>query len=322
MDVMRFVDLHCDTLLTLRQEGCGLENAPGHINLHKLREGGALLQCFAAFMPMYDCAERNHIAEAPWDFFLAQAALFKRETARFPDILRPVRCLADIEENRERGLVSAMLTVEDAACLDGRMERLQTMYDLGVRMIALTWNYENCIGFPNSPDPMLHRKGLKDFGFELLGEMGRLGILVDVSHLSEGGFWDVARENKKPFVASHSCARALCGHSRNLTDEQLRALGDAGGVCGVNFYSRFLREDADHTYNEDILRHMAHIADKAGIEAVALGSDFDGIDCTLELGDYSGLCALAERIADRFGTDAAEKICYQNALRVFGEVIG
>ena len=102
----------------------------------------------------------------------------------------------------------------------------------------------------------------------------------------------------------------------------LRALGEHGGVCGINFYSRFLREGSDHTGYEDILRHMEHIADKAGIEAVALGSDFDGIDCTLEFGDYAGLPALAERIADRFGADNADRICTGNALRVFRDTIG
>ena len=132
----------------------------------------------------------------------------------------------------------------------------------------------------------------------------------------------MARENKKPFAASHSCARALCDHSRNLTDEQLRALGDMGGMCGVNFYSRFLRLNAEYTPNEDILRHMEYIANHAGMEAVALGSDFDGINCTLEMQDYGGLARLGERIADRFGSDNAEKIFCRNALRVFADVIG
>ena len=317
-----FVDLHCDTLLTVRQENCTLEDAPGHIRLDRLVEGGALLQCFAAFIPSHDCAERCGIREEPWDFFLGQAALFKRETERRPDAIRAAGSVSEIEANREAGAVSAMLTVEDGACVDGRIERLQKMHELGVRLITLTWNYENCLGFPNSPDPALHARGLKPFGFEALEEMARLGIVADVSHLSEGGFWDVARQSRKPFVASHSCARALCGHSRNLTDEQLRALGDAGGVCGVNFYSQFLRDGANHGTNEDILRHMAHVADRAGIETVALGSDFDGIDCTLEMGDYSGLRHLGELIADRFGAENAEKICYRNALRVFRDVIG
>ena len=317
-----FVDLHCDTLLTMQQRGCALENAPGHIDLKKLVNGGALLQCFAAFIPAHDCAEKYNIRENGWDFFLRQAALFDQMAGMYPDRLAPARSMADIERNRAAGIVSALLTVEDGACVEGKLERLQTMADLGVRLITLTWNYENCFGFPNSPDPALHRKGLKDFGLEALAELDRLGVVVDVSHLSEGGFWDVVRENKKPFVASHSCARALCDHSRNLTDAQLRALGDAGGVCGVNFYSKFLRENADHTANADILRHMEYIADHAGIEAVALGSDFDGIDCTLEMEDYSGLARLEEQIADRFGYDNAEKICRGNALRVFAEVIG
>ena len=317
-----FVDLHCDTLFTMQQERCTLENAPGHINLDRLTEGGALLQCFAAFIPSHDCAAHYNIRENAWDFFLHQAALFAQMTGMYPEKLAPVRSAADVEKNRAQGKVSAMLTVEDGACIEGEIARVKTMYELGVRLITLSWNYENCLGFPNAPDPAMHRKGLKDFGCEVLAEMERLGIVADVSHLSEGGFWDVVRAHKKPFVASHSCARALCDHSRNLTDEQLRALGDAGGVCGVNFYSRFLRRDAGHTANEDILRHMAYIADHAGIGAVALGSDFDGIDCTLEMETYSGLARLSEQIADRFGYDAAEKICCQNALRVITDVIG
>jgi len=320
--VQRFIDLHCDTLLRMQQENQTLENAAGHISLDKLCEGGAMLQCFAAFIPSYKTAEAYGITESGWDYFQRLAALFRKETEKYPDKLAPVRSAADIEENRDHGLVSAMLTVEDGACIEGDLNRLRSMYALGVRLITLTWYYENCIGFPNSPDPDLHRMGLKEFGFETLAEMEKLGMLVDVSHLSEGGFWDVARESKKPFVASHSCARALCEHSRNLTDAQLRTLGDRGGICGVNFYSRFLRPDAGHTENADILRHMEYIADHAGIEAVALGSDFDGIDCTLEMKDYRGMPHLGDMIADRFGSAAAEKICHDNALRVFAEVIG
>ena len=316
-----FIDLHCDTLFTLRREACTLKNAPGHINLEKLVNGGALLQCFADFIPTHEAAAEYGIQAEPWDFFLEQAALFRRESLAYPDRLAPVNSFSDIEKNRAGGLASAMLTVEDGACIDGDIARLHTMYDLGVRLITLTWNYENCFGYPNSPDPALHRKGLKEFGFAALGEMEHLGIIADVSHLSEGGFWDVVHTNKKPFVASHSCARALCDHSRNLTDQQLRALGDAGGVCGVNFYSKFLRDGASHSTNEDILRHLEYIADHAGIEAVALGSDFDGIECTLEMENYGGLVHLGELITDRFGADNAEKICYQNAMRVFRDVM-
>ena len=228
-----FVDLHCDTLLTLRQEHCGLENAPGHINLKKLQQGGALLQCLAIFVPDHEDAVKYGITESPWEFFNSQYALCCREMERFPEAIRPARSMADIRRNREAGVISALLTVEDGACVEGKPERLQTMYDMGVRLLTLTWNYVNCFGHPNSPDPARHKLGLTQFGREAVQEMNRLGMVVDVSHLSEGGFWDVAEESKAPFVASHSCARALCDHSRNLTDRQLRALGDAGGVCGI-----------------------------------------------------------------------------------------
>ena len=316
-----FVDLHCDTLLTLRQEHCGLENSPGHVNLKKLQQGGALLQCLAIFVPDHEDAVKYGITESPWEFFNSQYALCCREMERFPEAIRPARSMADIRRNREAGVISALLTVEDGACVEGKPERLQTMYDLGARLLTLTWNYVNGFGHPNAPDPARHKLGLTEFGREAVQEMNRLGMVVDVSHLSEGGFWDVVQESRAPFVASHSCARALCDHSRNLTDAQLRALGDAGGICGVNFCSCFLKPDCTHTENADILRHMAHIADKAGIEAVALGSDFDGIDCTLEMGDYTGLPHLAEQIADRFGYDAADKICRDNALRVLADAL-
>ena len=322
MNSLRFADLHCDTLLTMQQTGKGLDSAPGHICLEKLARGGVMLQCFAAFLPMADCAEEYHIRVSPWEFFLSQAALFERETARFPEILRPVRSMAEIGENRRAGRISAMLTLEDSACLEGKPERIQTLYDRGVRMATLTWNYENCVGYPHSENPALHRRGLKEFGFAAVEEMDRLGIVVDVSHLSEGGFWDVVRAGKKPFAASHSCARALCGHSRNLSDEQLRALAQKGGVCQVTFYPGFLSTDTDRLITvRDGVRHLLHAVSVAGIDHVGFGSDFDGG------GGVTGLDHAAEVInftrllmAEGLGEDDLRKIWGGNFLRVMAEV--
>ena len=321
MNTMNIIDLHCDTLIKLHEQGCGLEDVQGHIDLDALRRGGALVQCFAVYTPTHEQVHKHKITTGPWEYFNTAADIFDREMEKHKELIRPVRCAADIKENMDAGRISAMLTLEDGVCIDGRMERVQQLYDRGVRMIALTWNYENSIGFPNSADPELHALGLKPFGFEVVERMGELGMIVDVSHLSEGGFYDVAEAVKGPFAASHSCARALCGHSRNLTDRQLRVLGDHGGVCGVNFYSSFLT-GTDFTAIDDILRHMEYIADKAGIEAVALGSDFDGIDCGLEFGGYAGMPRLVDAIAARFGSGNADRICYENALRVMRDVIG
>lgn len=322
MNDMRFVDLHCDSILEIYTKKKDLADLAGHINLEKLQRGGVLMQCFAAFIATYDCAERNGIHVGAYELFCAMADIFDRQMALYPDVLAPARSYADVVKNRAEGKISALLTVEDAVPLAGRIERVDEMFARGVRMAALLWNYENSLGFPNSPDAREHAKPLKPFGREAVERMNELGIIVDVSHLSEGGFWDVADISRKPFIASHSCARALCDHSRNLTDAQLRAVAEHGGIVGVNFNSGFLNGRDDYTPNADIIRHMDYIRRKAGIESVALGSDFDGIDCALELRDCAGLPSLAEAMESVFTDDEIDLISSKNALRVLCDTVG
>ena len=322
MNDMRFVDLHCDSILEIYTKKKDLADLAGHINLEKLQRGGVLMQCFAAFIATYDCAERNGIRVGAYELFCAMADIFDRQMAPYPDVLAPARSYADVVRNRAEGKISALFTVEDAVPLEGRIERVDEMYARGVRMAALLWNYENSLGFPNSPDAREHAKPLKPFGREAVERMNELGIIVDVSHLSEGGFWDVADISRKPFIASHSCARALCDHSRNLTDAQLRAVAEHGGIVGVNFNSGFLNGREDYTPNADIIRHMDYIRQKAGIESVALGSDFDGIDCALELRDCAGLPSLAGAMESVFTDDEIDLISSKNALRVLRDTVG
>lgn len=322
MKAFNIVDLHCDTLMELYLKNNDLQHYNGHINLEKLRAGGSLVQCMAIFIPTHDSAARYGITEDAYSYFRHVVDVFRREMAANSDVIRPVLCYEDIMKNKADGKLSAMLTIEDGVAVDGRLERLQEFYDQGVRMIALTWNYENSIGFPNSRDPEKHMLPLKPFGLEAIAKMDELGMIIDVSHLSEGGFWDIVKHGKKPFVASHSCARALSDHSRNLTDEQLRALGEKGGVCGVNFCTSFLRLDGEETTVADIVRHARHIADKAGIEAVAMGSDFDGIGSKLEFGDFAGFPMIVDGLSKAFSSADVDKICHDNALRVIREVVG
>ena len=208
MNTMNIIDLHCDTLIKLHEQGCGLEDVQGHIDLDALRRGGALVQCFAVYTPTHEQVHKHKITTGPWEYFNTAADIFDREMEKHKELIRPVRCAADIKENMDAGRISAMLTLEDGVCIDGRMERVQQLYDRGVRMIALTWNYENSIGFPNSVDPKLHALGLKPFGFEVVERMGELGMIVDVSHLSEGGFFDVAeavRAQPQPHRPAAAC---------------------------------------------------------------------------------------------------------------------
>ena len=316
------IDMHCDTILLSTDAKQDLHTWNGHINTEKLKEGGCLAQCFALFIPANETLSAYRLGETdPWTIYQILLDAYRKNLELCAEEIRPAFSVEDIKNNANNGYLSSVLTVEDGMLLDGKMERLEKLYSDGVRMLAMTWNYENSIGFPNSPDPVLHTtKGLKDFGFAVVDRMNSLGMIVDVSHLSEAGFRDVARCSKKPFAASHSCCRALCGHPRNLTDEQLKILADCGGIVGMNFYSRFLADGSDDTYVSDIVRHMAHVKNKAGVESLAWGSDFDGIDCNVEFRDYSGFPMLLDALSKEFTDDEIDKINNGNFLRVFREV--
>lgn len=316
------IDMHCDTVLISSDAGKTLRSWTGHINLEKLKAGGCLAQCFALFIPAFqELSELHFDTTEPLEIYEVLLKAYKAILEDCKDEIRPAYSAEDIDKNTENGFLSSILTVEDGMLLDGYIDRVDRLWRDGVRMLALTWNYENSIGYPNSPDPVLHTTmGLKDFGFEAVERMNELGMIVDVSHLSEAGFMDVARCSKKPFVASHSCCRALCDHSRNLTDEQLHILGDCGGIVGVNFYSRFLSAGSDETTISDIVKHLEHIKNKAGIESLAWGSDFDGFESTIEFGDYSGFGMLTDALSRKFTDDEIDRINNGNFLRVFREV--
>ena len=318
---MQFIDMHCDTLLECYLQDKPLRENDLQIDLQRIKKTGGMMQFFAAFLISGEAAREENVTLTPYELFFKIEELYERQLALNKDIVAPVRKFSDIAENERAGKISSLLTIEDSALLEGKAERLQPLYDKGVRLMTLLWDNENCIGFPRSDDETNHRKGLKKFGIEVVERMNELGMVVDVSHMSEGGFYDVARYSKKPFVASHSCARALCDHSRNLTDEQLRCIAEAGGVVGVNFYAPFLKKNAGVSKNDDIIVHIKHMVNIMGDECVAFGSDFDGIDCSLEMRDYEGFKGLIAKLEQEFSSETMEKICYRNVIRVLKECI-
>ena len=315
---MRNIDLHCDTILFCFEGNQSLRQFGGHINLEKLISGDCLAQCFALFIPTYETAVQYlHREYDPWELYGMLLDCYRRNLADSADYLRPALSADQVRENREKGFLSSILTIEDGVEIEGKLSRFDRVYDDGVRMMTLTWNYENCMGYPNSSDSEEHLRGLKPFGVEAVGKMNELGMIIDVSHLSEGGFYDVAAHSKKPFVASHSCCRALRDHPRNLTDDQLRVLADAGGVVGINFYDQFLGGRDGYTAVDDIVRHILHVRDMAGVDAIAFGSDFDGIESELEFGDYAGFPQILRALEQHFTEDEIDKISSENFLRVF-----
>lgn len=307
-------------LCTLR-ENYRLRSNSGAVSLEKMRAGGVLAQCFAIYIPTGSEALEEGLTLGPYEYYLEALGVYRRELEENAGLIRPALCAAHIAQNRSRGFMSSVLTVEDAVLLEGDASRLERLYADGVRMMSLCWNYENELAFPNSRDEAIMSRGLKPFGFECVERMNALGMAVDVSHLSAGGFRDVAQHSKKPFAASHSCAAALCGHPRNLSDAQLRILADRGGVVGVNFYPAFLSEDEDGSV-QHILRHMEHIYNTAGIDCLCIGSDFDGFGMECEIDGCEKLPRLRRELERRFSPSELDRICHLNALRFFTDVIG
>lgn len=325
--MMKIIDLHCDTIMHLYQGKHLKRMEDSHVDLEKLQRGGCMAQCFAIFVPTGPTAERMKLQDTPEEYFEKAYRAYQRELALNRDIIAPACSTADILANAAAGKMSAILTVEDGVTLRGKLENVEEYYRRGVRMVALTWNYENSLGYPQSTDPERHARGLKPFGIEAVRRMNELGIAVDVSHLSEGGFWDVVRHSSKPFIASHSCCRAMQNIPRNLSDDQICAIGESGGIIGINFANDFLHPVADRRYDRltavtEVVRHLDHMSRLAGMDAVAIGSDHDGISSELEWGDYGGMPLLVEGIVKKFGSYNAEKICSGNALRALRDIIG
>ena len=310
------IDFHCDTASEML-DGRSLYQNDGMLNIQKLKEGGVFCQFFAMYIRMSD---HNSPSEG-YDHLKKIYSNFMKELSLNSQHIALAKTAAEITAIRGEGKIAAVLTLEEGAVLDSKIERIDELYEMGVRLVTISWNNENCIGSPHSPEPGLMNRGLKPFGMEAVRRMQELGIIIDVSHLSDGGFWDVVKLSKKPFVASHSNARYLCGHTRNLTDEMLRALAGAGGVTGINFFHKFLGSDETGSIGQ-MVAHIKHIRKVAGIDALALGSDFDGFKGPCELSDCSQFPLLTDALAKAgFSGEEIEKICWKNAMRVIRQLL-
>ena len=321
---MKVVDMHCDTIGELwKAEKAGkpisLRSNSLHIDLEKMQKGDYLLQNFAMFV--FLGREKDPLVNV-----LEMIDVYNRAMTENADIIGPVLNYEDIEKNRAAGKLSGMLTIEEGAVLKGNPYVVRSLYQLGVRMLTLTWNFENEIGYPNTIvkakdyDPSRHY-GLKPEGIEIVREMNRVGMIVDVSHLGDDGFWDVVKYCDGPFVASHSNARAVCNHTRNMTDDMIRALADKGGVMGLNFCGDFLNPNGKSRV-EDMVRHAKHIINVGGSDILGLGTDYDGIDGDLELDHCDKMPLLAQEMERQgFSTQQIEKIFHGNVLRLYREVL-
>lgn len=202
-----------------------------------------------------------------------------------------VRNINELKSCEEKGKIGVFLSIEEGEILKGDIKNLKRVYDMGIRFITLTWNYKNSLGYPNY-NYIYKDKGLTSLGKDMVIEMENLGIVPDCSHLSDEGFWDLIKICKKPFIATHSNSREVTFHPRNLTDDMIKALGNKGGVMGLNFCADFLGKNKVSSL-EDMTKHIKHIKNVGGIEVLALGSDFDGIENKVEIENSSKMDVLA-----------------------------
>lgn len=316
---MYIVDMHCDTLLSL-DENTHLRNNDLDIDLIKMKQSNYLLQNFAIFTNYDKVKDRV-------PYVLKNINKFYKEIEANKDLIKQVFSYKDIEENK---LMSAMLTLEEGDVINDDLDILELYYRLGVRMIALTWNFKNSIGSPNfTPNPDRYQMlrtlnttdGLTPFGKEYIKKCNELGIIIDVSHLGDKGFEDVLELSTKPIVASHSNARAICDVARNLSDEMILKLHQNNGVMGMNFCEDFISNDSNGSV-ENIIKHIDHIKELGCIDNIGLGSDFDGIKKRNEMSDCSQMYMLIDALKEHgYSNEEIEKICYKNVLRVYKEVL-
>ncbi len=326
---MKIADMHCDTISELMklQEKGGRETLREnglHLDLKRMRASGYVLQNFALFVHMKKDVD-------PWESVCRLHETYEREIGQNSDMIARVYSYGDIADNERAGKMSALLTVEEGAVCKGDVGKLKELYGWGVRMMTLTWNYPNELGWPNDSHKVPcrqhdHFRGLTERGREFVAEMEKLGMIPDVSHLSDEGFYDVCEVTKKPFVASHSNAREICPKMRNLTDPMIRKLAERGGVMGLNFYAGFLDNVAGEGENTDmvaaLVRHAKHICNVGGIEVLGLGSDFDGIETNEDLPGAQSMDRLWEGLkAGGFTEGQLDRIFLKNVLRVYKEVL-
>ena len=327
---MKIIDMHCDTISEIRESrhrGNPQELATNtmHLDIQKMKKADYMLQNFAMYIDLkkdYD----------PFESVCDLIDLFCEETEKNKNDICVVKTYREIMENDRSGKMSALLTIEEGGCCKGKMENLDRLYERGARMMTLTWNYPNELANPNflkeetnsNGFPLFdNTKGLTGTGFAFAERMEELGMIIDVSHLSDAGFWQIADCTKKPFVASHSNARALCGHARNLTDDMIKTIAERGGVIGLNYYGCFLNKQNDSTSTAArIAEHARYITNVGGMECLGLGSDFDGIVGNLEIADCAQMYKLFDTLeAAGFSQNTIEKIAYQNVLRVYKEML-
>ena len=323
------VDTHCDTLKCLMpmftlprnsqwddrsDVGMGVRSDLGHIDIPRLIEGGVDCQVFAI------SSIRDRTRPYALRTAMEMIDIFYRECEKNRDSIAPVTTHEEILKANREGKVAAMLSIEGADVIEGKIGLLRVFHRLGVRMVGLVHSLRNELADGVADNRT--KGGLSELGVQAVEELDRLGALIDVSHLSDAGFWDLMDVAKGPVMASHSNARAVCHHPRNMTDEMIEAMADRGGVMGMNFAPSFVHPT--QVTVQGVVNHIDHIVDLVGPDHVGLGSDFDGIPYTpVGLEDVTRMPNITAELVERgYAEEDVRKVLGENHLRLIKEVVG
>ena len=302
------IDLHCDTLINWKELHNELLNTLNDservLSLASIPEQVHWAQFYAVFVPDSICGP------AAWDFYEKHRLNFQRQMSLYSDRVVHCRSAADMEAAWAAGKTAAFLTIENGTPIQTDLSRVPLLANQGVCCVGLVWNGDYEIGSGHTTT-----KGLTDFGMALVPELEKHGILIDVSHLNDPGFVDFLTVAKKPFIATHSNARTVCGHKRNLTDDMIREMVRRDCLIGLNYYVGFLEDDGVVYSLDSLYRHIEHFFALGAQKNLALGSDFDGADLPDCLNTPAKAAGIYEYLLSRgMARELAEGILYQNAL--------
>ncbi len=307
---MDYFDLHCDTVTECFVKDIAFRENSLHVNLEKARLLSNYVQCCAVWLP-----DSLHGPEA-FERFCAVADKFSEEAAKNEDLITVCKQSGDLAGLQEKKRYGMILTVENASALGGDLKNVQEFKRRGVKMCTLTWNGENELGRGVMAKGST---GITEFGRKAVAAFEEAGIILDISHASEELFWDVAELTQTPLVASHSNAKMICGHPRNLTDRQFEAVKASGGLVGLNFYTAFLNDEPEKSSMEDILRHAEHFLSLGGEDVLSMGGDMDGSQLPSDMED--GLAAIPKLyeafLRHNYSEELVRRLFFGNALRFF-----
>ena len=300
-----YFDAHCDTIGMALNDKDSLRCNPHCVDLQRGRQLGRYAQLFALYG---DVDSVKHVDL--WTHCRMLHERFEREVRDNQDLVCHCRNGIEVDAAIDRGLIAAILSIESADLLECRIDRIETVAGWGVRMMNLTWNHPNAISGATSRES---ERGLSEFGRDFVRELEVNNIYADVSHLSDAGFWDLVRIAHRPIVASHSNARALCHHPRNLTDDMFRAVRDSGGVVGINYYRGFVGGKGDM---EALAEHIEHLLTLNGEKTLCFGGDMDGCDVLAEgIDGLQSVPALYDTLRRRGYSESLLEDLFWNNLR-------